>query len=81
MAGNLLDGEVGSVSVVSPCREGTPHEVPAEALRPGDVAWIDGEWRTVHAVMVAGGRVHVRVDDEGVRVTLRASVGTMVEVV
>ena len=54
--------------------------IPAEHLQPGDVALIDGEWRTVHAVMTSSGRVHVRVDDEGVRVTLRAAVGTMVEV-
>ena len=50
-----------------------PHAIPAEHLRPGVVALIDGEWRTVYAVMVAGGRVHVRV-------TLCAAVGTMVEV-
>ena len=80
MAGNYCAAEVASVSVVSPCREGTPHAIPAEHLHPGDVAWIDGEWRTVHAVMTSGGRVHVRVDDEGVRVTLWAAVGTMVEV-
>ena len=57
-----------------------PHAIPAEHLQPGAVALIDGEWRTVHAVMTSGGRVHVRVDDEGVRVTLWAAVGTMVEV-
>ena len=33
-----------------------------------------------HAVMTSGGRVHVRVDDEGVRVTLWAAAGAMVEV-
>lgn len=58
-----------------------PHAIPAEHLHPGDVALIDDEWRTVHAVLTSGGLVHVRVDDEGARVTLRASVGTMVEVV
>lgn len=54
--------------------------IPAERLQPGVVALIDGEWRTVHAVMTSGGRVRVRVDDEGVRVTLWAAAGTMVEV-
>lgn len=57
-----------------------PNAIPAGRLRPGMVALIDGEWRTVHAVMTSGGRVHVRVDDEGVRVTLSAAAGTMVEV-
>lgn len=58
-----------------------PHELPAEALRPGDVALIDGEWRTLHAVTLEGDEVFVRVDEvEGFRVTLHAPVGTLVGV-
>ena len=56
-----------------------PRTVAAEELRPGDVALIDGEWRVVGAVMVSAGQVHVRVEDEGVVVTMRATVGTMVD--
>ena len=56
-----------------------PHAIPAERLHPGDVALIDGEWRTVGAVMVSAGQVHVRVEDEGVVATMRATVGTMVD--
>lgn len=57
-----------------------PNAIPAGRLRPGMLALIDGEWRAVHAVMVEGGVVWVRVDEEGARVTLRAPVGTIVEI-